>query len=221
MEYSRTDRNQVRRIPARGAYDRGTINAVLDAGCLCHVGFVVDGQPYVIPTLYGCKGDDVYLHGSAASRMLRSLAEGIRVCLTVTHVDGLVLARSAFHHSMNYRSAVLFGIAVEVDGEEKEEGLRVISEQVLAGRWEEARPPLPQELKATSVLKLQVESASAKIRTGPPKDEPEDYSLPIWAGVLPLHVRYGEPQPDPELSAGIDLPGSVTRARQRPAQETP
>ena len=179
MTFEKTDRNQVKRVRDRGHYDRDTIFAVLDAGFLCHVGFIVSDQPFVIPTLYGRDDDNVYLHGSAASRMLNNLAEGIPVCLTVTHVDGLVLARSAFHHSMNYRSAMVFGTAVEVTGEEKERGLFVISEQVLNGRWSEVRPPIEKELKATSVLRVTIESASAKIRTGPPNDDEENYDLPI------------------------------------------
>ncbi|MCG8651181.1 MAG: pyridoxamine 5'-phosphate oxidase family protein, partial [Pirellulales bacterium] len=189
MTFEKTERNQVKRVPARGHYDRETIYAVLDAGSVCHVGFVVDEQPFVIPTLYGRQGDHLYLHGSSASRMLRSTQTGVPLCVTVTHVDGLVLARSAFHHSMNYRSAVIFGTASEVSGDEKTEGLRVISEQVLQGRWEEVRAPTEQELKATTVLRLTIQTASAKIRTGPPKDEPEDSRLPIWAGVVPIQCQ--------------------------------
>lgn len=209
MTFEKTERNQVKRIPQRGHYDRDTIFAVLDAGFLCHVGFIVNDQPFVIPTLYGRDGDVVYLHGSAASRMLNKLAEGIPVCLTVTHVDALVLARSAFHHSMNYRSAMVFGTAVEVTGAEKERGLFVISEQVLPGRWAEARPPVETELQATTVLRVAIESASAKIRTGPPNDEEEDYDLPIWAGVIPIKQIFGTVEPDPKLNTGIELPSSV------------
>ncbi len=209
MTFDKIDRNQVKRIPNRGHYDRQTIYGILDAGFLCHVGFVVNNQPFVIPTLYGREDDNVYLHGSAASRMLNNLAAGIPVCLTVTHVDGLVLARSAFHHSMNYRSAVVFGTAVEVTGEEKERGLFVISENVLKGRWQEVRAPNEMELKATSVLRLTMESASAKVRTGPPNDEEDDYALPIWAGVVPVRQTFGGEQDDPKLNDGIDLPPSV------------
>ena len=210
MEYESTARNRVKRIPGRGHYDRDTIHKILDGGSLCHAGFAIDGQPFVIPTLYGRDGDTVYLHGSSASRMLRGLADGLPVCLTVTHVDGLVLARSAFHHSMNYRSAVLFGTAVELEGDEKTHGLFVISEQVVRGRWEETRQPYEQELKATKVLRVDVESASAKIRTGPPSEEPEDYELPIWAGVIPVHQTFGSPVPDDSLLEGVRLPTSVT-----------
>jgi nitroimidazol reductase NimA-like FMN-containing flavoprotein (pyridoxamine 5'-phosphate oxidase superfamily) len=209
VTFEKTDRNQVKRVRDRGHYDRDTIFAVLDAGFLCHVGFIVSDQPFVIPTLYGRDDDNVYLHGSAASRMLNNLAEGIPVCLTVTHVDGLVLARSAFHHSMNYRSVVVFGTAVDVTGEEKERGLFVISEQVLKGRWDEVRPPIEKELKATSVLRVTIESASAKIRTGPPNDEAEDYDLPIWAGVIPVKQTFGTAEADPQLNAGIEKPPSV------------
>jgi len=211
MDFEKSDRNQVKRIPNRGHYDRETIYGILDDGFLCHVGFVADSQPFVIPTLYGRENDALYLHGSAASRMLRNLADSIPICLTVTHVDGLVLARSAFHHSMNYRSAVVFGTAVEVSGDEKERGLFVISEQVLKGRWDEVRPPVEKELKATSVLRVNIESASAKIRTGPPSDEPEDYSLQIWAGVVPIRQTFGEPDSDTALSENIKTPPSVLR----------
>ncbi len=209
MEFPQTDRNRVRRIPIRGHYDKATVYEVLDSGFLCHVGFSVDEQPFVISTLYGRKDDAVYLHGSSASRMLRTLASGINVCLSVTHVDGLVLARSAFHHSMNYRSAVVFGTAVKVTGEEKERGLFIISENVLKGRWQEVRPPNETELKVTSVLRLTMESASAKIRTGPPIDEEDDYALPIWAGVIPVGRTFGTAKSDPKLKDGIDLPPSV------------
>lgn len=209
MDFDKTDRNQVKRIPNRGHYDRETLYGILDIGFLCHVGFVVEDQPFVIPTLYGRDDDAVYLHGSAASRMLKQLADGISVCLTVTHVDGLVLARSAFHHSMNYRSAMIFGTAVELSCEEKEHGLFVISEQVLKGRWGEARPPVEKELKATSVLRVDIESASAKIRTGPPSDEEEDYALPIWAGVVPIRQCFGVAEPDEQLGADIDVPQSL------------
>ncbi len=209
MTFEKTDLNKVKRIPDRAQYDRETIFSVLDDGFLCHVGFNVNDQPFVIPTLYGRDGDNVFLHGSAASRMLNKLAEGIAACVTVTHVDGLVLARSAFHHSMNFRSAVLFGTAVEVTGEEKERGLFVISEQVLKGRWAEVRPPVEKELKATAVLRMNIESASAKIRVGPPNDDEEDYALPIWAGVIPISQFYGVAQADPKLRDGIETPASV------------
>ena len=208
-QFEQEARNTVRRIPDRGSYDRETVYEILDAGFLCHVGFVVDGQPFVIPTLYGRCDDQLYLHGAPASRMLKTLADGVPVCLTVTHVDGLVLARSAFHHSINYRSVVLFGTATEVSGDEKEQGLFVISEQVLKGRWDESRTPTEKELQATSVLKLAIDSASAKVRTGGPVDEEHDYSLPIWAGVVPIHQTFGAVETDPKLTAGIPVPASV------------
>lgn len=207
--FPKTDRNKVKRLPKRGHYDPETIFNILDAGFLCHVGFVVNGQPFVIPTSYGRKGDTIYLHGSSKSRMLNNLEAGIPVCLTVTHVDGLVLARSAFHHSMNYRSAVIFGTAHEVEDEEKEQALFLISENILKGRWDEVRAPNDKELKATSVLRLDIESASAKVRTGPPGDDEEDYALPVWAGVVPLSQAAGAPLADPLLQDGIPVAESV------------
>ena len=209
MTFDQTPRNQVNRISGRGHYDRETIFGILDAGFLCHVGFVVNGQPFVIPTLYGRVDDNIYLHGANASRMLKTLSERVPVCLTVTHVDGLVLARSAFHHSMNYRSAVVFGTAVSVAADEKEQGLFAISENVLRGRWAEVRPPIEKELNATTVLRMIIESASAKVRSGPPNDEEDDYALPIWAGVIPTSLEFGAPQPDERLHAGIPVPQSV------------
>jgi nitroimidazol reductase NimA-like FMN-containing flavoprotein (pyridoxamine 5'-phosphate oxidase superfamily) len=182
-------RIRIKREPHRGRYDRETIDAILDEALICHLGFDVDGQPYVIPTLHARVGDNVYVHGSAASRMLRHLASDVRVCLTVTLFDGLVLARSVFNHSVNYRSVVLLGTARLVDGdEEKVEALRALTEQLAPGRWEEARQPTPKELKATWILALPIEEASAKVRTGPEEDEPEDQQLPVWAGVVPVHL---------------------------------
>jgi len=207
-----TERTRIARLPKRGDYSQETIYGILDAGFLCHVGFVVDGQPYVIPTGYGRAVDVLYLHGSAASRMLRTLAGGVDVCVTVTLLDGLVLARSAFHHSMNYRSVVILGRAVAVEGDaEKRAALRVISEQIVAGRWDDVRKPTAQELKATAVLALPILEASAKIRTGPPLDDEADYSLDVWAGVLPLAVRAGEPVADPRLAAGTKLPRYLSK----------
>ena len=197
-------------FPTEAHYDTETVYQILDAGCLCHLGFVVDDQPFVIPTLYGREGDKLYLHGSTASRMMKHVAAGVPVCATVTHVDGLVLARSAFHHSMNYRSVVAFGRAVEVDGDAKLHGLLVISESFLKNRWSEVRAPNENELKATSVIEMAIESASAKIRTGPPIDEEEDYALPIWAGVIPVTQQFGQPANDPRLQPSITPPQSVT-----------
>jgi len=215
MEFPKEDRNRVRRIPKRGHYDREIIYPILDASFICHIGFSVEGQPYVIPTSYGREGDVIYLHGSSKSRMMNKMDEGIPVCLTVTHLDGLVLARSAFHHSMNYRSAVIFGTAKEVHGEEKEKGLFIISENILEGRWGEVRGPTEKELKATSVLRLEIETASAKIRTGPPGDDKPDYDLPIWAGVVPMKVEYGIPENDPLLGEGILISNSAKQFQKK------
>jgi nitroimidazol reductase NimA-like FMN-containing flavoprotein (pyridoxamine 5'-phosphate oxidase superfamily) len=198
-DFTPTERTQVKRLPKRGKYERETVFAILDAGFVCHVGFSVDGQPYVIPTNYGRSGDTVYLHGSAASRMLRTLSEGVPVSVTVTHVDGLVLARSAFHHSVNYRSVVILGTArLVTDPAEKMEALRVFTEHVMKDRWDDVRQPTEQELKATTVLALPLEEVSAKVRTGGPIDDEEDYALPVWAGVLPLETVAKEPLADPQ-----------------------
>jgi len=193
-------------------YDHETVFKILDEAFVCHVGFVVDGQPYVIPTNFGRVGETLYLHGSAASRMLRTLSEGIPVCVTVTLVDGLVLARSAFHHSANYRSVVILGTARLVDDPaEKMEALRLFTEHIMKGRWEQIRWPNEQELKGTTVLALPIEEVSAKVRTGDPKDDEEDYELPIWAGVLPLPVVPATPIPDSRLKPGIPVPENVTK----------
>lgn len=209
-----TPKTQLRRLPDRGHYDEETIHGILDAGFLAHIGFNVNGQPFVIPTLYGREGETLYMHGSAASRMLRELATGIPACVTVTLVDGLVLARSAFHHSMNYRSVVALGTARKIeDTQAKEQALRVISDHLLRGRWDEVRAPHPQELKATSVLEFKVEEASAKIRSGPPKDDEEDYALPVWAGILPLSITPGEPIPDPRMESATAVPDQLKNFR--------
>jgi uncharacterized protein len=211
---SPTARTRVNRLPKRGDYSQETIYGILDAAFVCHVGFVVDGQPYVIPTGFGRAGDVLYLHGSAASRMLRTLAEGVDVCVTVTVVDGIVLARSAFHHSMNYRSVVVLGTARLIEDEaEKTTALRAISEHIIRGRWDDVRKPTAQELKATAVLVLPIAEASAKIRTGPPLDDEEDYALPVWAGVLPLSISAGEPVADSRLAAGVKAPGYLAYER--------
>jgi nitroimidazol reductase NimA-like FMN-containing flavoprotein (pyridoxamine 5'-phosphate oxidase superfamily) len=196
-----TSRTRVRRLPKRGRYDASTIHAILDAALVCHVGYVVDGQPYVTPTAHWRHGSRVYWHGSNASRMLRALQdEGVRCCLTVTHLDGLVLARSAFHHSMNYRSAMALGTARAVlDRDEKETALRAFVERIAPGRWEGLRPVTAQELKATTVVWMELDEASAKVRTGPPVDDEPDYALPIWAGVVPVEQRLGSPLPDRRL----------------------
>ncbi len=187
-----TPRTRVVREPHRGVYDRETVNRILDEGLICHVGFVVDGQPYVIPTIYGRDGDVLYLHGSVASRMLRNLQQGIAVCITVTLVDGLVMARSVFNHSMNYQSVVILGTATLVaDAAEKLAALRAVSEHVVPQRWDDARQPNEKELKVTSVLRIPIEEFSAKIRVGPPIDDEADYSIPTWAGVIPLETKTG------------------------------
>lgn len=182
------DHLRVKREPQRGVYDRGAIEAILDEALYCHLGFEVDGQPYVIPTLHARVGDRLYVHGSAASRMLRNAAAGARVCVTVTLLDGLVLAKSVFNHSINYRSAVVLGTATLVEGDEKLEALRAFTEHVAPGRWDEARQPTSLELKATWVLSLPLDESSAKVRSGGPEDEPEDRDLPVWSGVVPVHL---------------------------------
>ena len=206
-QFQPTERTQVKRLPKRGRYDAETVYQILDQGFVCHVGFAVDGQPYVIPTNYGRSGDTLYLHGSAASRMLKTLSGRVPLCVTVTHVDGLVLARSAFHHSVNYRSAVILGTARLVDAPaEKLVALRVFTEHVMKGRWEDVRQPTEQELKATSVLALPLEEVSAKVRTGGPLDDEADYTLPVWAGVLPLEIIAGSPEPDALRKSDPPLP---------------
>jgi uncharacterized protein len=201
--------SRVKRVPARARYDADTVHAILDAGMVGHAGFVVNGRAFVIPMLYGRDGSTVYLHGSVASRLQRTLATGIDLCLTVTLVDGLVMARSAFHHSMNYRSVVVFGVATRVDGDEQLHGLRVLSEHLTPGRWEEVRAPSGAELKVTSVLRLDIQEGSAKIRSGGPVDDEEDMALPVWAGVLPCPTAWGAPQADPLLASDIPLAASV------------
>jgi len=206
----KTKKTQVRRAPKRGQYDFEAIAQILDEGLVCQIGFVVEGRPVVIPTAYGRVGDKIYIHGASASRMLKSLITGIEVCFTLTLLDGLVLARSAYHHSMNYRSVVLFGKAENVtDKAEKMTALKAFTEHVMKGRWEDVRSPNPQELAATCVLALPITEASAKIRTGPPVDAEEDYKLPIWAGVLPLTMATGSVITDPKMTAEIDIPENV------------
>jgi nitroimidazol reductase NimA-like FMN-containing flavoprotein (pyridoxamine 5'-phosphate oxidase superfamily) len=190
-------RTTVKRHPERGEYDRATIDAILDEALICHVGFVVDGQPFVIPTTHARDGDVLYLHGSPASRMLRTLKEGVDVCVTATLLDGLVLARSVYNHSMNYRSAVVLGRAHEVaETTAKLHAMECVVEHLVPGRWAEARRPNDGEIKGTTILSVALDEASAKIRTGPPKDFDEDMSLPVWAGVIPLDLRRGRPYPD-------------------------
>ena len=210
--FPKSSRNTIKRSPKRGHYDRETVYQILDAGFICHVGFTIGEQPYVIPNAYGRIGDTLYLHGAIGNRMLSQLEKGIPVCVTVTHTDGIVLARSVFHHSFNYRSAVVFGTARLVAKEQKEAALLAITEQIMKGRWDEARTPTPEEIKITKVLAVDIEEASAKVRTGPPKDDEADYELPIWAGVLPLQIVAGEPVTDPAMKQTLSLPDSVRNA---------
>ena len=216
MTFPKTDRTTLKRLPKRGYYEHETIHAILDEGFICHVGFVFEGRPVVIPTGYARADEKLYIHGSQASRMLRTLSEGIDVCVTVTLVDGLVLARSAFHHSINYRSVVVFGRATRIDDPvEKNSALLAFSEQVIRGRWKDVREPTDNELKQTTVLCLPLTEASAKVRTGPPIDDEEDYALPVWAGVLPLEIQTGEPIKDDRLDPEIKPPDYVTSYRRR------
>ena len=208
---SQTERTRLRRLPKRGVFDRETINAILDEAFVCHIGFVADGQPYVIPTGFGRDVDQLYIHGSSASRMLRTLSTGVDVCFTATLLGALVLARSAFHHSVNYRSVVVLGTATLVEGsEEKNRALEIITNHIVPGRWDDVRWPNELELKATSVLKLPIKEASAKIRTGHPIDDEEDYKMNIWAGLLPVELKAGDPIDDDRLDNGAVPPNNVT-----------
>ena len=218
MDLSRTPRTTLKRLPKRGSHEREVIDRILDEGFICHVGFVVDGQPFVIPTGYARIEDNLIVHGSQASRMLRALGQGIDVCVTVTLIDGLVLARSAFHHSMNYRSVMVFGRARVVDDrEEKLQALFALSEHMVPGRWHDVRQPSEEELSQTTVLTLTIEEGSAKIRTGPPLDDEEDYGLDVWAGVIPLNLVADSPVADSRLASNIDLPSYASGYRRGPA----
>jgi len=208
--FDQADHNRVRRIPQRGHYDRETIYPIVDEAPICHVGFVDDDRPFVIPTIHGRDGDTIYLHGAKASRMLKRIEAGGEVCITVTHLDGLVLARSVFHHSMNYRSAMLFGKGrIVEDEDEKMKALAVVTEHVMPGRWTNARQPNPMEMKATTVVAVDIDLASAKVRVGPPGDDDEDYVLPVWAGVIPIRQQALAPVNDPLLADGIPVPDYV------------
>ena len=207
MTFTQTERTKLKRLPKRGYFDRETVYGILDEGFICHVGFAPEGQPVVIPTGYARDGDKLYIHGSQASRMLRKLSSGVDACVTVTIIDGLVLARSAFHHSMNYRSVVIFGRATLVeDPEEKMAALLALSEHIIRGRWADVREPTEQEMKQTTVLSLPLAEASAKVRTGPPLDDEEDYAMDVWAGVVPLRLVADDPVADPRLTDGIQIP---------------
>ncbi|HSY33000.1 MAG TPA: pyridoxamine 5'-phosphate oxidase family protein [Verrucomicrobiae bacterium] len=214
--FSPTERTRIVREPHRGSFDRETIYKILDEGFVCHVGFTMDAQPYVIPTMFARVGDAIYFHGSAASRMLRGLSGGLAVCVTVTLIDGLVLARSVFNHSMNYRSVVALGTATLVsEAEEKIAALRAFTEKILPGRWDDARQPNEKELKATSILRLALSEVSAKLRTGDVQDDEEDYVLPVWAGVLPIRLTASEPIRDGRCDARLAVPAAVANFDKR------
>ncbi len=205
-----TERTRVRRHPERGSYERAAAYAILDEALICHVGFTTADGPVVIPTIHARAGDTLYIHGSPASRLLRTLRDGVPACLAVTILDGLVLARSVFNHSMNYRSVIVFGTAREVvEREEKLAAMRAVTEHVVPGRWDEARRPSETEFKGTTILALPLEEASVKMRKGPPGDDEKDYSLDIWAGVLPVAAAFGAPEADPLLPPGVAVPDSV------------
>ncbi len=209
-----SERTTVRRRAQRGVYDRDTINAILDEALICHVGFVLDSQPYVIPTIHARVGDRLFLHGAATNRMLTAARGGIPLCVTVTLLDGLVLARSAFHHSMNYRSAVVLGTATEiVEHDAKREAMRAFVEHVVPGRWNDTRLPSDAELQATQILMLPIAEASAKVRVGPPIDDENDYALKLWAGEIPLGLTIHSPIADPRLAEGIEMPAYVAQYR--------
>ena len=209
-----TERTRVIREPQRAIYDRATINAILDEAFFCHVGFTAEGQTYVIPTMFARVNDSIYFHGSAASRMLRNLSNGLAVCITVTLADGLVLARSVFNHSMNYRSVVALGTAQVIeDSTEKLTGLHAFTEKILPGRWNDARQPNEKELKATSILKLPLTEVSAKIRTGDVEDDADDYALKVWAGIVPLRLVADAPIRDERCAPSLPIPAYATNFR--------
>ena len=203
-----TPRTKLVRNPNRADYDRTVVNEIIDATPLCHVSYIIDGRPYVTPTLQWREGDTIYWHGSSASRFLRQIV-GKEVCLAITHFDGLVLARSAFHHSINYRSVMLFGEAIKIEDADKSELLQSFVENLIPGRWETLRAMTDQEAKATTVFSMPIDEGSAKVRTGPPVDDDEDYSLPIWAGVLPISQVLHDPAPDPKNLAGLEVPAHI------------
>jgi nitroimidazol reductase NimA-like FMN-containing flavoprotein (pyridoxamine 5'-phosphate oxidase superfamily) len=209
--YEPTDRTKVRRLPDRGRYDADVVHAILDEAPIAHVGFAAEGQPYVLPMIHGRIGARLYLHGAAGGRHLRALASGAPLCVTATLVDGLVLARSAFHHSMNYRCVVVLGAGAAVEGEEKLRALEAISERLVPGRWSDVRAPSAVEMKQTLVVSLDLKECSAKVRVGPPKDDEPDYALTMWAGVAPLRLAFGEPVPDPRLKPGTPLPAYLLK----------
>ena len=205
-----TKKTKVIRAPKRGFYESETIYKILDNQFICQIAFVHDAYPVIIPTIYGRNGDNIYIHGASVSRMLLNLEKGFPISLNVTQTDGIVLARSAFHHSLNYQSVTIFGEAMLVtDENERYKALKIISDQIIPNRWEEVRLPNDKEMKATKILKIPITEASAKIRTGPPVDDKPDYDLPIWAGVLPINTSFGNPIADPVLKEGIPIPESI------------
>ncbi len=213
-EFPQTDLNKVKRLPKRGEYDKKTVYDIVDETLICHVGFTVEGQPFVMPTIHTRIGDTVYLHGAVANRMLNHIKAGNSVCLNMTLVDGIVFARSVFHHSMNYRSAVLFGKGRVVETyEEKWKVFEALTEHIAKGRWKDARHPNESEDKSTQIIAVEIETASAKVRTGPAKDDEEDYALPVWAGVLPVRMTFGEPVKDDPLPDTIPVPEYIKRYR--------
>lgn len=206
-DFPKSDLNKVKRIPDRGHYDKKTVYGIVDEALICHVGMSINGRPVVIPTIHARQGDNILLHGATTSRMLKHVASGAELCITITHLDGLVLARSVFHHSMNYRSAVLFGKGQLIENpDEKMEALRIFTEKLIPGRWDDARIPAPKEAKATHIVTIPIDTASAKVRVGPPGDDDEDYALDVWAGVLPMRTTFGGLTPDPQLKDGVELP---------------
>ncbi|UXX78734.1 pyridoxamine 5'-phosphate oxidase family protein [Reichenbachiella carrageenanivorans] len=214
-QFEKNNKNKIVRGAKRATYDKQQIFSILDAGCICHISFVINGEPFIIPTAYGRDGEFIYVHGSIKSRTMKAMTKGVPVCMAVTHLDGLVLARSAFHHSANYRSVILFGTAKQVESNtDKNHGLFVITENILKGRWEECRLPSQKELDITAVLKFKIESASAKIRTGGPVDEQDDYALDVWAGELPIITKYASPVADEKLRADIAVSNAAILAWQ-------
>ena len=214
-KFARTEKTKIRRLPKRGNYERDTIYALIDEALICHVGFVVDGEPCVIPTAIARLDNDIYLHGNRVSRMLKLLAQGADACIVVTHLDGLVLARSGFHHSMNYRSVVIYGNGVPVTGQAKKRILDLFVERLIPGRTADIRPISRKELNATTVIKIALDQVSAKIRSGPPIDDAEDYDLPIWAGELPLSLKTGRPLADPDMKEALPIPTYVRRYKRK------
>ncbi len=203
-------RSKIKRLPSRGFYDKETINQIIDEALYCHVSFVHSNQPYIIPTIHARMNDRIVLHGAKGSRLMKHIAEGNEICIAITLMDGLVLARSVFHHSMNYRSVVIFGKGKLLENKvEKLEALKTITEHLIPGRWEDARKPNEKELNATTVVSIDIDEASAKIRTGPPIDDEEDYNLPVWAGVIPILQKFDSPVNDPKLNEDIVLPNYI------------